>query len=245
MWVSLFCLIFGLIVTWSGWFLFTNRPYPILFKKIWIKSLYEKILTIPTPLRKKVLIGLSVLVLFLIMTFFVWPSEQKKARESEAKTWIGTLNRAQQGYFTEKGTFTSDINMLEAVIPYSKYYVFSIPTPGVALALTNSDSQKRIIEPSADKISKEKTETTTTKKVPKMPLPSNNKSAKTGVSYRDFDSNIKSYIGGVSFNPTTKTFSTVICRQTGNEPLTMESITGYGVVQEGKVACGPNTEKVQ
>ena len=57
--------------------------------------------------------------------------------------------------------------------------------------------------------------------------------------------NIKSYIGGVSYNSTTKTFSTVICRQTGNEPLTIKNITGYGVVKEGEVACGPNTEKVQ
>jgi type II secretory pathway pseudopilin PulG len=57
--------------------------------------------------------------------------------------------------------------------------------------------------------------------------------------------NIKSYIGGVSVNPTTFSFSTVICRQTGNEPLTMKSITGSGVVKEGEVACGPNTEKVK
>ena len=57
--------------------------------------------------------------------------------------------------------------------------------------------------------------------------------------------NIKSYIGGISYNSTTKTFSTVICRQTGSEPLTIKNITGYGVVKEGEVACGPNTEKVQ
>ena len=57
--------------------------------------------------------------------------------------------------------------------------------------------------------------------------------------------NLKSYIGGVSFNPTTQTYTIVICRQTGSEPLTIKNITGYGVVKEGGVACGPNTEEVQ
>jgi hypothetical protein len=224
-WLMWFSLLFGLIATWSGWLLFTNRPCPILFKKIWIKYLYEKILTIPTPLRKKILIGLSVLVLSLVMIFAVWPnlpSERQKARETEVKNAIsreknaiGMLNRAQQVYFNKKAAFASDINTLaiDASTLYSKYYVVSIPTPGVALALTNWDNNKK----------------------------SHTKSS--GSMY--FDSNIKSYIGGVSFNLTTKTFSTVICRQTGSEPLTIKNITGYGVVEEGGVACGPNTEEVQ
>lgn len=221
MWLYfLYCLIFGLIVTWIGWCLFTNRPYPILFKKVWIKSLYEKILTIPTPLRKKILIWLGVLFLFLIMNFVVWPNlpgERQKARDTEEKNAInaiGALNRAQQTYFTEKEAFAADINALEidASTLYSKYYVVSIPTPGVALALTNQDNLKKY-----------------------QPTETN----------KYFDSNIKSYIGGVSFNPTTKIFWAVICRQTGKELLTIKNITGYGVVKEGKVACGTNTEKVQ
>ena len=224
-WDTWFSLLFGLIVTWSGWFLLTNRPYPILFKKIWIwiKSLYKKILTIPTPLRKKILIWLSVLFLFLIMNFVVWPNlpgERQKARDTEEKNAInaiGTLNRAQQAYFTEKEAFAADINALkiDASTLYSKYYVVSIPTPGVALALTNQDNLKKY-----------------------QPTETN----------KYFDSNIKSYIGGVSFNPTTRYFSTVICRQTGNEPLTIKNITGYGVVKDAKaggVACGPNTEEVK
>ena len=125
------------------------------------------------------------------------PTEQKKTIESEAKTFIGVLNRGQQAYFSEKNTFASDFKSLDITVD-STYYSFSIPKPSVVIAvpLTTTD-------------------------------------------------NIKSYISGISYNSTTKTFSTVICRQTGSEFLTIKNITGYGVVKEGEVACGPNTEKVQ
>ena len=202
----------------------------ILLKNIKIQNPYKTFMKVTPTLRKKILIGLSVLIFILLMTFVVWPnlpSELQKTRESRAKAVIGALNRAQQVYFSEKNTFASDINMLEFVIPDSRrYYVFSIPTPGVALALTNNDSQKGLKVPTSKKTLQN--------------------SAKVDPD-RYFDSNIKSYIGGVSVNPTTKVkvFRTVICRQTGSEPLTIKNITGYGVVKEGGVACGPNTEEVE
>ena len=127
MWLYyLYCLIFGLIVTWSGWFLCTNRPYPILFKKIsiWIKSLDEKILTIP--IRKKILIGLGVLFLYLIIIFVVWPNlpselQKQKVRGTEPKSVIGALNRAQKAYFIEENTFAPDFKSLG--IPVSSTYL--------------------------------------------------------------------------------------------------------------------------
>ena len=199
-WTSLFSLGVGLIFLQYGLRLYTNRPDLTLFKKVWIKSLYEKILTIPTPLRKKILIGTSVLVFFLIMTFFVWSNllaQVTKARESDGKYMIGAINRAQQVFHIEKAEFAPDFKSLKIPVS-SKYYNILIPKPSVAIA----------------------------------------------VPIRTTD-NLKSYIGGISYNSNTRYYSTVICRQTGSEPLTIKNITGYGVVKEGEVACGPNTEEVQ
>jgi type IV pilus assembly protein PilA len=56
-----------------------------------------------------------------------------KARESEAKTTIGALNRAQQGYFTEKGEFADSQTKLE-VPTNAKYYTFSVPASAVQFA---------------------------------------------------------------------------------------------------------------
>lgn len=56
-----------------------------------------------------------------------------KARESEAKTTIGALNRAQQGYYTEKGTFANNQDLLE-VPTNAKYYTFSVPASAVQYA---------------------------------------------------------------------------------------------------------------
>jgi type IV pilus assembly protein PilA len=63
-----------------------------------------------------------------------------KARESEAKSTIGALNRAQQAYYTEKASFVaSDINMLEVPVNTSdtsnkNYYRYSVGAAGVQLA---------------------------------------------------------------------------------------------------------------
>ena len=56
-----------------------------------------------------------------------------KARESEAKTTVGALNRAQQAYYTEKGSFANGQAALE-VPTNAKYYNFSVPNPGIQLA---------------------------------------------------------------------------------------------------------------
>ncbi|AGF51439.1 general secretion pathway protein G [Synechocystis sp. PCC 6803] len=51
-----------------------------------------------------------------------------KARESEAKSTIGALNRAQQGYFTEKGTFATDTETLEVPAPDGNFFSFAVNT---------------------------------------------------------------------------------------------------------------------
>ncbi len=63
-----------------------------------------------------------------------------KARESEAKSTIGALNRAQQARYTEKGAFeASTINNLEVPVNTSStstqnYYYYSVATEGKQLA---------------------------------------------------------------------------------------------------------------
>ena len=59
-----------------------------------------------------------------------------KARETEGKNGVGSINRAQQAYHFEKGKFSptftnADLqiqNPLGVIVPPSKYYVFTIPT---------------------------------------------------------------------------------------------------------------------
>lgn len=63
-----------------------------------------------------------------------------KARESEAKSTIGALNRAQQARYTEKGAFeASTINNLEVPVntsnaSTSNYYYYSVAAEGKQLA---------------------------------------------------------------------------------------------------------------
>lgn len=68
-----------------------------------------------------------------------------KARETEGKNGIGTINRTQQSYHFEKGTFTPALgnaalqanNVLGVIIPPSKYYTFDVPA-GTAIASTST-----------------------------------------------------------------------------------------------------------
>ena len=64
-----------------------------------------------------------------------------KARETEAKNGVGTINRAQQAYHFERRTFTDDLTNAElaaqnalGVILSSEYYEFDITAAGSAAA---------------------------------------------------------------------------------------------------------------
>lgn len=67
-----------------------------------------------------------------------------KARESEAKTTIGALNRAQQTYFIEKSSFASasaDISStLGVAVGDTEFYSFEIAADGVQLATNDSQA---------------------------------------------------------------------------------------------------------
>lgn len=57
-------------------------------------------------------------------------SQSAKAHQSEAKTNVGALNRAQQAYFFEKLTFTETINDLSLGISNTNSYSYSAANVG-------------------------------------------------------------------------------------------------------------------
>lgn len=69
-----------------------------------------------------------------------------KARESEAKNAMGTVNRTQQSYHFEKASFGPDLsnsalqanNALGVIIPASKYYTFAVSGASTTTATANA-----------------------------------------------------------------------------------------------------------
>lgn len=129
-----------------------------------------------------------------------------KARESEAKSTIGALNRAQQARYTEKSAFeASTINNLEVPVntsstSTSNYYYYSVPAEGVQLA--------------------------------------------TGIN--NGTNGTRDYAGGVAYNSTNLTFSSVVCRATATSTtLASTNITTPGAAAGRTVTCGSSTETVR
>lgn len=58
---------------------------------------------------------LVVIIIIGILSAIALPSflnQANKAKQSEAKTYVGSLNKGQQAYFTEKSKFGTDISVL-------------------------------------------------------------------------------------------------------------------------------------
>jgi type IV pilus assembly protein PilA len=77
------------------------------------------------------LIELLVVILILsILSGLVIPLTLRwtnSARESEAKLYIGSINRAQQALYTEKSEFAQDLNALDAgIAPETDNYEYKI-----------------------------------------------------------------------------------------------------------------------
>ena len=64
-----------------------------------------------------------------------------KARESEAKSTIGAINRAQQAYFVENSGFADSATNLEAPIPPSNYFDFVFTTVPATSAILDADAK--------------------------------------------------------------------------------------------------------
>ena len=78
---------------------------------------------------------LVVIVIIGILSAIALPSflnQANKAKQSEAKQYVGTLNRAQQAYYLEKSAFASDMTDLANPVSTSTAnydYTFSEVTP--------------------------------------------------------------------------------------------------------------------
>lgn len=89
---------------------------------------------------------LVVIIIIGILSAIALPSflnQAKKAKQSEAKTYVGSINRGQQAYMTENDTFGTDINLLGVGINTSTAnYTYGTSSTGSgagAYALSTSD----------------------------------------------------------------------------------------------------------
>jgi type IV pilus assembly protein PilA len=91
---------------------------------------------------------LVVIVIIGILGAIALPSylrHSAKARESEAKSTIGSMNRAQQAYFAENIAFASTVENLGIGITDSSNYRYSITSVGTNvnnIALANGGNTK-------------------------------------------------------------------------------------------------------
>jgi prepilin-type N-terminal cleavage/methylation domain-containing protein len=76
---------------------------------------------------------LVVIIIIGILAAIALPSflnQANKARQSEAKSYTGSMNRAQQAYYLEKNRFTTDISLLGLGIKtQTENYNYTIATP--------------------------------------------------------------------------------------------------------------------
>ena len=65
-----------------------------------------------------------------------------KARESEAKSTLGAMNRAQQSFFTERTRFAADSDELEVPVGNEKYYTITVENgTGIQNAIGDDNPQ--------------------------------------------------------------------------------------------------------
>ena len=76
---------------------------------------------------------LVVIIIVGILSAIALPTflgQANKARESGAKTNLGTINRAQQAYRIENGTFSSSLDDLDIGVSDTDDYEFSVSSGG-------------------------------------------------------------------------------------------------------------------
>ncbi|XKI48312.1 type IV pilin-like G/H family protein [Altericista sp. CCNU0014] len=91
----------------------------------------------------ELLVSVVVIAILAAIALPSYLNQAGKARGSEAKSNLGTINRAQQAYRFSNGTFASDINDLEldAVTLSSQHYVYSVVgSVGTATAVAEPNS---------------------------------------------------------------------------------------------------------
>ena len=81
---------------------------------------------------------LVVIIIIGILSAIALPSflnQGNKARESEAKTYVGSMNRAQQAYYTENAEFAENLGELGLGVDAStENYEYAIDAPGATVS---------------------------------------------------------------------------------------------------------------
>ena len=77
---------------------------------------------------------LVVIIIIGILSAIALPSflnQAKKARQSEAKTYVGSLNRGQQAFYTENDAFTSNVDSMGVgIATQTANYLYTAATGG-------------------------------------------------------------------------------------------------------------------
>ncbi len=92
---------------------------------------------------------LVVIIIIGILAAIALPSflgQANKARQAEAKAYIGQLNRTQQAYFLEKSTFTTDITLLgvglSSATQFFDYTAAAHPSHPLTVMVTNKATSR-------------------------------------------------------------------------------------------------------
>jgi len=93
---------------------------------------------------------LVVIVIIGILSAIALPSflnQANKARQSEAKTYVGSMNRAQQVYFIEYGQFAANMGALEGGIPdETQNYLYDIAVTPNGDAVVDAVAKKSALK---------------------------------------------------------------------------------------------------
>lgn len=146
-----------------------------------------------------------------------------KARESEAKSTLGAMNRAQQTVFAERGEFATGTDNLEVPVGNEKFYLISVPEAGVQLA--NGASPDANGDMVAD-------------------TTAGTSNAKNGT---------RDYIASIGYDPLNRIFDSVVCRADGNTKAAQYVLgngthkptnAAATTTDDVKLACATNTEEI-
>jgi type IV pilus assembly protein PilA len=88
---------------------------------------------------------LVVIIIIGILSAIALPSflnQANKAKQSEAKTYVGSMNRAQQAYYLEKDEFSNNIGPLGlGISTETQYYKYVINGGGVGSSTVTNQAQ--------------------------------------------------------------------------------------------------------
>ncbi len=137
-----------------------------------------------------------------------------KARESEAKSTLGAMTRAQQTAFAERGRFAANLDELEVPVGNEKFYGIFVDADAVgagagrmgATGVTRNDADGTVADIG-------------------------------GVA--NGRNGTRDYASGINYDPVARTFSTVVCRANNSQAMK----DGQYVLHTGAVPDGQQNNK--